>query len=126
MTKEEMLALLLSAYTGTSGTEEGSFAGDVLRACADAMAELWSMEIDGLERRAFVSTAAGDWLTRVCADRGVDRRDGEDDEDRVAPRRRPKRRGRKVPKYRRTEEDKTQLEDFIIPVDQCLLNDIDE
>ncbi len=57
--------------------------------------------------------------------------DGEDDdeddgEDESAPKRRLKRRGRKVPKYRRTEEDKTQLDDFIVPVDQCLLNDIDE
>ena len=80
MTREECLQQLLTAYTGQTGTEEGSFAGDVLRACADAMAELWSMEVDGLERRAFVSTAAGDWLTRVCADRGVERREGEDDE----------------------------------------------
>lgn len=37
------------------------------------------MEIDGLERRAFVSTATGDWLTKVCADRGVARKDGESD-----------------------------------------------
>lgn len=80
MTKEECLELLLAAYTGDSSTEEGSFAGDVLRACADGMAKLWSMEVDGLERRAFVSTAIGDWLTKVCADRGVERREGEDDE----------------------------------------------
>lgn len=81
MTKNEMLALLLEAYTGPGGTEEGTFAGDILRACADAMAQLWSMEIDGLERRAFVSTATGDWLTAVCADRGVVRRENESDED---------------------------------------------
>lgn len=80
MTKEEMLALLTAAYTGPGSTEEGTFAGDVLRACADGMAQLWSMEIDGLERRAFVSTAVGDWLTAVCADRGVNRREGETDE----------------------------------------------
>lgn len=80
MTKEELTAALLAAYTGPGGGEEGSFAGDVLRSCGDAMAELWSMEIDGLERRAFVSTAEGEWLTRVCADRGVDRKAGEDDE----------------------------------------------
>lgn len=81
MTKNELLSLLLAAYTGPGGTEEGTFAGDILRACADAMAQLWSMEIDGLERRAFVSTAAGEWLTAVCADRGVVRREGENDED---------------------------------------------
>lgn len=81
MTKDEILALLTAAYQGPGSTEEGSFAGDVLRACADAMAELWSTEIDGLEYRAFVSTAVGDWLTKVCADRGVERRDGESDED---------------------------------------------
>ena len=81
MKKDEILALLTESYHGPGSTEEGSFAGDVLRACADAMAELWSMEIDGLERRAFVSTATGDWLTAVCADRGVERRDGESDED---------------------------------------------
>jgi len=80
LTKETILETLISAYTGPGSTEEGSFAGDVLRACADAMAQLWSMEIDGLERRAFVSTATGDWLTKVCADRGVERRAEEDDE----------------------------------------------
>lgn len=80
-TKEAILERLIAAYTGPGSTNEGSFAGDVLRACADAMAELWSMEIDGLERRAFVSTAVGDWLTRVCADRGVERREGETDEE---------------------------------------------
>ena len=80
MTKHEILTELLAAYGGPGSAEEGSFAGDVLRACADAMAELWSMEIDGLERRAFVSTAIGDWLTKVCADRGVVRKDGESDE----------------------------------------------
>ena len=80
MTYETILQTLLAAYGGVTSTEEGSFAGDVLRACADAMAQLWSEEIDGLERRAFVSTASGDWLTRVCADRGVERREDEDDE----------------------------------------------
>jgi len=79
-TKDAILARLIAAYTGAGGTGEGTFAGDVLRACADAMAQLWSMEIDGLERRAFVSTATGDWLTAVCADRGVKRREGETDE----------------------------------------------
>ena len=80
MTYETILQTLLTAYGGVTSTEEGSFAGDVLRACADAMAQLWSQEIDGLERRAFVSTAGGDWLTKVCADRGVERREDEDDE----------------------------------------------
>ena len=80
-TKEAILERLTAAYSGPGSTAEGSFAGDVLRACADAMAELWSTEIDGLEQRAFVSTAAGDWLTRVCADRGVDRKSGESDEE---------------------------------------------
>lgn len=79
MNREDCLSLLLAAYRGAGGTEEGCFAGDVLRACADGMARLWSMEIDGLERRAFVSTAEGDWLTRVCADRGAARREGETD-----------------------------------------------
>lgn len=81
MTKDEMLTALLAAYHGPGSTEEGSFAGDVLRACADAMAELFSMDIDGLERRAFVSTSVGDWLTRVCADCGVERREGESDDE---------------------------------------------
>lgn len=80
-TKEAILERLIAAYTGPGSTLEGSFAGDVLRACADAMAELYSTEIDALEQRAFVSTAAGDWLTRVCADRGVDRKEGESDEE---------------------------------------------
>ena len=81
MTKDEILERLLAAYHGPGSGAEGSFAGDVLRACADAMAELFSMDIDGMERRAFVSTAVGDWLTRVCADRGIERREGESDED---------------------------------------------
>lgn len=79
LTKETLLEQLLTAYSGPGSTEEGSFAGDVLRACADVMAELWSTEIDGLEYRAFVSTACGEWLTQVCADRGVARREGESD-----------------------------------------------
>ena len=78
-TKEAILERLTAAYTGPGSTAEGSFAGDVLRACADAMAELYSTAVDGLEERAFVSTAVGDWLTRVCADRGVDRKEGESD-----------------------------------------------
>lgn len=80
MTKDEILSALQSAYSGPGSTAEGSFAGDILRACADAMAQLWSQEIDGLEYRAFVSTAAGDWLTRVCEDRGVARREDETDD----------------------------------------------
>lgn len=80
-TKEAILERLIAAYTGPGSAVEGSFAGDVLRACADAMAELYSTEIDGLEQRAFVSTATGDWLTKVCADRGVDRKSGESDEE---------------------------------------------
>lgn len=79
-TKDGFLQLLLAAYDGPGSTEEGTFAGDVLRACADGMAQLWSMDIDGLERRAFVSTAVGDWLTAVCTDRGVARKEGEGDE----------------------------------------------
>lgn len=80
MTKDDILKELLAAYHGPGDAGEGTFAGDVLRACADAMAELWSTEIDGMEYRAFVSTAAGDDLTRVCADRGVERREGESDD----------------------------------------------
>lgn len=79
-TKEAILERLIAAYHGPGSAMEGSFAGDVLRACADAMAQVYSMEAEGLEQRAFVSTAVGDWLTRVCADRGVDRREGESDE----------------------------------------------
>lgn len=81
MTKDEALAIMLKAYPGAANTGEGSFTGDVLRACADGMAQLWSMDIDGLARRAFVSTAVGEWLTAVCADRGVERLEGESDED---------------------------------------------
>ena len=81
MTREEMLRLLTAAYTGPGSAAEGTFAGDVLRACADGMAQLWSMEIDGLERRAFVSSAVGEWLTAVCADRGCVRKEGETDEE---------------------------------------------
>lgn len=81
MTKEQALAILLQAYTGPASTVEGSFVGDILRSCADGMAQMWSMDIDGLARRAFVSSAVGEWLTAVCADRGVDRLEGESDEE---------------------------------------------
>lgn len=80
-TKEAILERLIADYTGSGSTGEGTFAGDVLRACADMLAEFWSTAIDGLEYRAFVATATGDWLTRVCADRGVERREGESDDD---------------------------------------------
>lgn len=80
MNEGRNFAAMEKAYTGAGSTVEGSFAGDLLRACADGCAELWSTEIDGLEERAFVASAAGEWLTRVCADRGVERRAGEDDE----------------------------------------------
>lgn len=79
MTKDDFLKLLLGAYRGPGSTEEGTFAGDVLRACADGMAQLWALDVDGLERRAFVATAVGEWLTMVCADRGVPGREGESD-----------------------------------------------
>lgn len=51
-----------------------------------------------------------------------------DDEDSAEeePRHRAKRSGRKVPKYRRTKKSDGDKEDIIIPVDRCLLNDIDE
>ena len=49
MTKDEIFAAMEKAYTGAGSTVEGSFAGDLLRACADGCAELWSTEIDGLE-----------------------------------------------------------------------------
>lgn len=80
MTRDEIFAAMEAAYTGQSSTDEGTFAGDILRACADGCAQLWSMEIDGMESRAFVASAAGEWLTRVCADRGIERREGESDE----------------------------------------------
>lgn len=80
-TKDAIFQQLCEAYTGPGGTAEGSFAGDILRACADALAELYSTEIDGLAGRAFVSQAVGDDLTAVCADRGVLRLEGEPDEE---------------------------------------------
>ncbi|MCI2056268.1 MAG: baseplate J/gp47 family protein [Oscillibacter sp.] len=79
-TKDAILTRLTAAYTGPGSTDEGSFAGDVLRDCADAMAELYATAIDGLALRAFVSEAVGNDLTNLCADRGVTRLDGEGDE----------------------------------------------
>lgn len=61
MTKDEIFAAMEKAYTGAGSAVEGSFAGDLLRACA----ELWSTEIDGLEERAFVASAAGEWRRRA-------------------------------------------------------------
>lgn len=80
-TKDAIFQRMAEAYTGPGSTAEGSFAGDVLRACADAMAELYATEVDGLAGRAFVSQAVGDDLTAVCADRGVLRMEGESDEE---------------------------------------------
>ena len=65
MTKDEIFAAMEKAYAGAGSTVEGSFAGDLLRACADGCAELWSTEIDGLEERAFVASAAGEWRRRA-------------------------------------------------------------
>ena len=42
-------------HTAIVPDERGQISA-LLRACADGMAQLWSMEIDGLERRAFVSS----------------------------------------------------------------------
>lgn len=75
MTKDEIFAAMEKAYTGAGSTVEGSFAGDLLRACADGCAELWSTEIDGLadrsgedgaRRRAriYAAMAGGQTLTR--------------------------------------------------------------
>lgn len=103
MTKDEIFAAMEKAYTGAGSTVEGSFAGDLLRACADGCAELWSTEIDGLEERAFVASAAGEWLTRVCADRGGGR-GGAERRGRKAPHRRGRkgvRGGRKAAEHRR-------------------------
>ena len=80
MTRDEIFAAMAAAYTGGTSTREGTLAGDLLRAGADGCAQLWSEEVDGLEERAFVASAAGEDLTRVCADRGVARREGESDE----------------------------------------------
>lgn len=80
MTKDDIFAAMAAAYTGGTSTREGTIAGDLLRAGADGCARLWSEEIDGMEERAFVASAAGDDLTRVCADRGVARREGETDD----------------------------------------------
>ena len=78
-TRDAILARLSASYAGPGSAAEGSFAGEVLRACADALAELYAMEIDGLSGRAFVSLAVGDDLTGLCADRGVARLEGESD-----------------------------------------------
>ena len=69
MTRDEIFAAMAAAYTGGTSTREGTLAGDLLRAGADGCAQLWSEEVDGLEERAFVASAAGEDLTRVCADR---------------------------------------------------------
>ena len=42
------------------------------------------------------------------------------------PRRKPKRHKRRVPKYRRKAEDEEYDTDIILPVDRCLLNDLDD
>lgn len=81
-TKDNVFALLARAYAGPGSVEEGSFFGDVLR---DGLAQLWSMDMDGLARGAFVSTAMGKDLTAVCADRGVTRQEGGGECDRLCP-----------------------------------------
>ena len=42
MTRDEIFAAMEAAYQGAGSTIEGSFAGDILRACADGCAALWS------------------------------------------------------------------------------------
>ena len=64
MTKDEIFAAMEKAYTGAGSTVEGSFAGDLLRACADGCAELWSTEIDGLEERVRALSAQAEALRR--------------------------------------------------------------
>lgn len=61
-------------------TMEGTFAGDILQAVASELARIWSQEMDVLTDRAFVSTAAGEWLDFACLDFGVERKEGESDE----------------------------------------------
>ena len=78
--KEDFLELLKKVYPGPGSVEEGSFAGDVPRARPDVLPHPASRVLVGLARRAFVSTAQGEWLTAVCADRGVERGEGESDE----------------------------------------------
>ena len=64
MTKDEIFAAMEKAYAGAGSTVEGSFAGDLLRACADGCAELWSTEIDGLEERVRALSAQAEALRR--------------------------------------------------------------
>ena len=45
MTKDEIFAAMEKAYTGAGSTVEGSFAGDLLRACADGCAELQGLSL---------------------------------------------------------------------------------
>lgn len=52
---------------------EGSFVGDVLGAVAAELAGIYSVELAGVLDNAFVSTASGDALTRLCQNYGVDR-----------------------------------------------------
>ncbi|MBR4878571.1 MAG: baseplate J/gp47 family protein, partial [Clostridia bacterium] len=59
---------------------EGSLAGDILCAVANELARFYDMEVSEIYDKAFVSTAAGDYLTNACLDYGVERNEDEDDE----------------------------------------------
>lgn len=60
---------------------EGSLAGDILTAVANELAKFYDMEIRDIYEKAFVTTATGDYLTRACMDYGVERREGEGDDE---------------------------------------------
>ncbi len=81
MTKEEMLRLLTAAHTGPgSAVPRGHLLPETCsRSCADGMAQLWSMEIDGLERRALCPPLWGSG-SPPCAE-GVCPQGGETDEE---------------------------------------------
>lgn len=60
---------------------EGSLAGDILTAVANELAKFYDMEISDIYEKAFVTTAAGDYLTKACMDYGVERAEGESDDE---------------------------------------------
>jgi len=61
-------------------TLEGTFAGDVLGAAASELARIYAQEFDRVTDRAFVATAAGEWLDAACGCYGMSRKENESDD----------------------------------------------
>ncbi len=78
---DEILGRMKQSLGGRFSVIEGTFAGDILQAVANELARVYSQEIDTMSARAFVTSAAGEWLDAACADYGMARKENESDDE---------------------------------------------